>query len=138
MRLRSEESGFTLVELVIMVMILGVTLIPLTSLSISNIRTSGKQIELTRGVMYTEEAIEYVWSFYGNTNLNKGFNGIIDGYLDFAGSGLNDDLETGYSRTYSVSATQTLDGVDFIDVTVTVNCPNAGTIQMTARLTDLT
>ena len=121
-----------------MVMIMGITLIPLTSLSISNIRNSGRQAEWTRGVMYAEECIEYVWSFYGNSaTVGRGYQGIIDGNMNFS-EGLPANLESGYSRSYAVSATQTLDGVDYINVTVTVTCPTAGSIQMTALLTDLT
>jgi type II secretory pathway pseudopilin PulG len=137
LKIFSDESGFSLIELVIMVMILGITLIPLTSLSINNIRNTGRQIEMTRGIMYAEECIEYVWSFYGDTQTaGRGYQGILDGNMSFA-AGLPSNLEAGYSRSYSVSSTQTLDGVDYIDVTVTVNCPTAGIIQMTARLTDL-
>lgn len=134
----NNESGFSLIELVIMVMILGITLIPLTSLSINNIRTSGHQIELTRGVMYAEEGMEQVWAFYGDSRagVNKGYQGIIDGYLSDSFADLNSNLETGYSRTFTVSSVQTLDDVDYINVTVRVVCPTAGTIEMTAMLTD--
>ena len=136
-RFFSDESGFSLIELVIMVMILGITLIPLTSLSISNLRNTGRQIEITRGTMYAEECIEYVWSFYGDSQTaGRGYQGIIDGNMSFA-TGLPDNLESGYSRSYSVSATQTEHGIDYINVTVSVTCPNAGSIELTARLTDL-
>lgn len=134
-----NESGFSLIELVIMVMILGITLIPLTSLSLSNIRTSGTQIEQTRGIMYAEEGMEHVWAFYGDsrTGVNKGYQGVIDGYLLDSFGDLNTNLESGFSRTFSVSAVLTQEDVDYINVTVSVSCPTAGTIQMTAMLTDM-
>lgn len=131
----SGESGFSLIELVIMVAILGITLIPLTSLSISSIRNTGRQIERTRAIMYAEEGVEYVWSFYANTNTGAGYQGILDGNLSF--SGLNSDLESGFSRTYAVSAEQTLHGIDFVNLTVTVGCPTAGDVDMTIMLTEI-
>lgn len=129
MRLFHEQKGFSLVELVIMVVILGITLVPLTSLSISNIRNSARQIEQISGYMIAEAAIEYVWAFYGS----DGFEAIEDGDLDLSGV----PCETGYSIGCSVSETLTMDDVDYLKVTVTVSCPSAGDIELEALITDL-
>ena len=111
------EKGFSLIDLVMVIVVLAVTIVPISRLATTNLKTSTKLGMYNKTSFYGEALMEEVLVDFRNSNYS-GANVVTtwDGY--------SDSPESSFSRSVSFTSVQTLNSVDYYIVTVTVSSTN--------------
>ena|GEM_PF-6745611 len=111
---RGKEGGFTLVELVIVIMLLGIAVFPLSNLLRSNIRSSVENEQISKSAFFAQMKMEQIIADYK-----------ARGVADITASAYDDTWEgltCTVTRDPAASGEwNTLDGVNYVTVTVTVS-----------------
>lgn len=103
-----SEKGFTLIELVIVIVLLGISILPLSNLLRQNLKSTAEVEIIAKASFFAQQKIEQVLRDYnatGNANITPG-----------------DYSESNSGMTCSVSSSlDSLNGIRYYDVTVTVS-----------------
>ena len=110
-----KQSGFSLMEVVIIILIIGVAMIPLSRATISNLQMGGKQSLATQSMFYAKERMEEIVADCAADDAGRGYSWTISNW-----DGDSDTPATGFTRTVDISAESTIDSVDYVIATVTV------------------
>ena len=111
-----REEGLSLIEVVIILVILGITIIPLSRLSIGNLRIGGQYSMMTRAVYYAQERMEQIIADYAAVDGGRGYDWVRANW-----AGDSDNPESGFSRSVSISSENTLNGVTYVTVQVVIS-----------------
>jgi Tfp pilus assembly protein PilV len=112
---RRGDAGFSMLEVVVMVVLLGVVVVPLARLSVTNVRSAGKYAVMTKAVYDAQSIMEAVIADYGNSS--RGYSYIRTNYnnvIKATNSGL-------FNARVTLSAETVLDGITYTTVTVTLS-----------------
>ncbi len=126
-----REKGFALIEIVMVIVILGIAVIPLTRLAMKNNTESGKYALMTTAMNHAEEAMEQMIADYAAVNAGRGYDWVI---TNWSGAS-TPDPPAGFSGTVSISAEATLNDVTYVVVTVTVSNSEISDVVLTTWLT---
>lgn len=125
MTLRGNESGFSLIELVLVIMILSVALLPLITQTIqATVHGADGQVVSTAAFL-ARERMEQVETDEGST---------VVGYAGVTNARYPDESSIpgfpGYTRIVRVSADSTFSGQTFKSVKVTATAPNGQAVTL--------
>lgn len=112
-----KEEGFTLLEIVIYLVLIGTALVPLTRLSIANMENGAQFAAITEAQFYIEEIMENLVADYEADDAGRGYDWVR---TNWPGS-VSTSSPSGFTGSVSISAEQTLNGVTYCEVTVTVS-----------------
>jgi len=112
---RRGDAGFSLIEVVVMVVLLGVVVVPLTQLSVTNVRSVGKYAVTTKAIYDAQSIMEAVLADYGNAS--RGYSYIRTNYNNVV-KATNSGL---FTARVTLSAETVLDGITYTTVTVSLS-----------------
>jgi Tfp pilus assembly protein PilV len=128
----TDEKGFSLVEVIVIILILSITVLPLSHLAISNIDSGRTYTLMTRGTFYAQEIMESIMADYiAGADAGRGYNYVIATW-----PGTVSNPPTGYTGTVSISAPTTVNGVTYVTVTVTVSANGMPNIVLSTWLSN--
>ncbi len=108
-----KQDGFSLIEVVLLIVLLGIAIPPLAHLMKTNLVSSGKLSSMTKTSFYAQQRLEQVISDY-----------TANGYTALTTNGrYATQTVGGITTTVSVS-TATWTNIDYATVTVTASIPN--------------
>lgn len=103
-----RENGFTLVELVVVIVLMGISIIPLSRLLRQNIKTSVEVEQISKASFFAQQKIEQVLRDYNATGV--------------ANISTDDYSETSDGMTCTVSTSlDSLNNTRYYDVVVTIS-----------------
>lgn len=126
-----KHSGFTLIEVVLIIVIAGVAVLPLSMLFANASIRSGDARNATVAAQLAQAKMEEIAA--DKDSPTRGFSYILAG---------NYPLENpvtafpGYSRSVVIAVDSTYDGVAFRNVSVTVSCTNIAPVTLTTWFTN--
>lgn len=131
-RLIEDQSGFSLVEIIIVLIILGVSLVPISQVSIQNAYYGGRFVTMTRALYFAQEIMENVIADYNSTD------GTIGGYTNVRSNwpGTVSGAPTGLTGTVSISAEYALSGINCVNVLVRVSGTDIPNVDLTTLLVE--
>ena len=112
----SCESGVSLVEIVIIMVILGIALVPLTRVSITNLTNGGRFAMETQALVYAQGVMENIIADYMALNEGRGYSWVV---ANWSGAS-TPNPPTGLTGTVAISAEDSLDEVPYVVVQTTV------------------
>lgn len=129
------KKGFTLVEIVVVLIIVGITVVPLSRLSVKNLVSGGRYAIMTRAIFYAEGVMEHILADYNSSDTDPGG---VGGYDNVCANwyGPPSDCPSEFSAYVDISAENTLDGVNYVVVTVTVSGPEISDVTLTTWIVD--
>jgi hypothetical protein len=113
--LRRRDAGFSMMEVVMMVVLLGVVVVPLARLSIINVRSVGRYAITTKAIYDAQSIMERIIADYGNNLL--GYTAVRSNYNNVVlptNSGL-------FTARVTLSPETVLDGITYTAVTLTLS-----------------
>ena len=114
----SGERGMSLIEVIIIIVILGIALLPLSRLSVGNLTSGTKYLTATKATCYAEEIMENIIADYKSDDPSiGGYNNVRN---NWSGTVTNPAPPTGMSGKVTISAESTFNSVKYVVVTVTV------------------
>jgi len=112
----ASQSGMSIVEVIIVLVLIGVVVLPLSRLSVTNSRSVGRYARMTQAVYDAQNIAEQIWADYKASGAGRGYTWVRNNWSNKSGT-------ISYSNnTYSVqiSSPQTSNGVTYVVVTVSV------------------
>lgn len=130
MNARKEHEGFTLIEMVLIIVIAGVAILPLSMLFANTSIRSGDARNATTAAQLAQAKMEELTA--DKNSVARGFSYLLTGNYPAESpvTGFS-----GYNRSVSFAIDSTYDGVTFRTVSVTVSCPNIPAVTMTTWFT---
>jgi Tfp pilus assembly protein PilV len=122
-----SEKGFSLVEVIVIVLLLGISVLPLSRLAISNLDSGRTYNLIMKGTFYAQEIMERLIADYMANS--RGYNWVIANW-----PGTVSGSPEGYTGTVSISAPSTVNGVTYVTVTVTVSANGMPNITLSTLL----
>jgi len=131
-RLIEDQSGISLIEIIIVLTILGVSLVPISQLSIQNAQFGGRFVTMTRAIYFAQEIMENIIADYNSTD------GTVGGYTNVRSNwpGTVSGAPTGLTGTVSISAEYALSGVNCVNVLVRVSGADIPNIDLMTLLVE--
>jgi Tfp pilus assembly protein PilV len=127
-----DEKGISLIEVIIMVLILGIAIVPLTRLTISNLDAGRTYNLMTQGTFYASEIMEDIIADYmAGASGVRGYDWVRTNWP----GGVSNPPQ-GFTGTVSISDEITANGVTYVTVTVTVSVSDIPDIVYSTWLVD--
>jgi hypothetical protein len=123
-KLWSNECGATLIEVILIIVILGITVIPISRLSIANNIGAGKYITISRAVAMAQSTMESVIADW----LGSDFDTCVSLW---SGQVITDSDLT---ATVTIGSEMYLNGVTYAMVTVDVSGPDINDVGLEAMI----
>lgn len=114
---KNGERGISLVEVILIMVILGISVIPLSRLSVGNLTSEGKYSIMMNAMYHAEEVMERIIADYAATADGRGYDWVI---ANWSGSS-TPNPPAGLSGIVSISAEDTLNSVAYVVVQTTVS-----------------
>jgi len=128
----SGEKGMSLIEIIIIIVILGIALLPLTRLSVGNVKSGTQYLTATKATCYAEEIMENIIADYKSDDPTVGgYSNVIN---NWGGVVTNPAPPAGMSGRVSISPETTFNGVRYSVVTVTVTANGIQDVNLTTWL----
>jgi len=113
----NKEHGMSLVEVVVMIVVLGLSIGPLSKLAKINLNSGAKAAEQTKAVLYAKGIMEHIIADYRSTDASVGgFDNVITNWNGVA----TETPPAGLSGNVTVSSVDTVMGVAVAQVNVNV------------------
>lgn len=127
-----RESGESLVEIVLVIVLLGIAIPPLLHIFSYNVTNSVDSEYYTKAVCYAEEKMEEVLGVK-RANGSNGYNTLV---LNYEGE-IQDVPEQGFTRIVRVDTTQKRwNGIPYAEIQVVVRHAQIDSVSLTAWVTD--
>lgn len=123
------ESGVSLVEVVLIMVILGIAVTPLSRLAIMNLKSGGRYSTMTRSISYAQNTMEEIISDYAAEDAGRGYNWVQANW-----NGRNKVPESGFITSVAISGEDSLNQVFYVKVDVTVTAPDIDNVVLTTWL----
>ena len=120
----------SLIEVVIILVILGITVGPLSRLAINNQKSGGRFATMNRSVFHAEETMEQIIADYMATDASRGYDWVI---ANWSGQS-TPSPPAGITGSVSISAEDSLNGVKYVVVQTTVGGTDINSITLTTWL----
>ncbi len=111
------EQGISLVEIVLVIVVIGISILPLSRLSNANMKNGGKYATLTRATYYAQEVMEQVIADYAAVDAGRGYSWVRTNWSNHVPA----NPPSGLSGLVTVSAEDSLNGVVYTEIGVTVS-----------------
>ena len=126
-----REAGFTLIEIVLIIVIAAIAILPLSMLFANTSIRSGDARNATIAAQLAQAKMEELTA--DKNSPARGFGYLVAGNYP---AETPVTALTGYNRSVSFAPDSTYDGVTFRTVTVTVTCTNIPNVTMTTWFTN--
>lgn len=127
-----NQQGYSLVEIVLVIIILGITIPPLLNLFSYNLTNSSESEYSTRALYFAEERMEEILGDKRASDAGKGF-----GYILAPGRYPDDEPATGFTRHVTIdTAGKRVNGIPYAEVRVVVRHAEIDSIVLTGWVTD--
>lgn len=127
-----DTEGYSLIEIILVILILAIAIPPVIHLFSYNLENSVDSEIYTKATYFAEERMEEVLADKRASSSGKGYD-----YILGVGRYPDDLPETGYSRAVSVDTTgKIINGVSYAEVIITVNHSNINSVVLTTWVTD--
>lgn len=124
-----DEAGLSLIEIVIIMVILGIAVGPLSSLSVKNLESNAKYVQMTKALIYAQQRMEEIIADYAAVDEGRGYDWVRTNW-----NGDSDIPISGLSRSVSISGEQSLNGSNYVVVQVTVGSTEIDNVVLTTWL----
>ena len=131
-RFIDEMRGVTLIEIIIVLVILGIAVIPLSRLAVKNVNSGGKYATMSRAMFHAEEVMEMVIADYAAEDGSRGYDWVL---TNWSGQS-SPSPPPGLTGSVSISAENTVKGVTYVEVLVTVTGSDIPDVTLTTLLVD--
>ncbi|HEX9934195.1 MAG TPA: hypothetical protein VGB38_03275 [bacterium] len=108
------QLGMSIIEVVIVIVVVGIALPPLTRVATKNMKYMGDFAKYSQSLSLAESIVEEVLADYGAPS--RGYTYVRNNYSGYGSS----VLPSGFEKDVTVSSENTLDGVNYVQVTVKV------------------
>lgn len=125
------EKGFSLVELIIIMIILGISLVPLTTLIKTNQKGIGDITLSVQAEYFTQSVMEQIIADY--TSSTRGYDWVINNWSGTTVTQNNLNIRAGISINERVDADT---GLQVADIVVGVNLTNGFSISLACCIVD--
>lgn len=122
-----NESGMTLIDIIVLMVILAIAVVPLSRLSVTNLKSSANSAMMNRAMFYAQEVMEQVIADYEATD--RGYGWVVSnwgGSIAYPPSGL--------SGSVSISSPSVRNGVQYAVIQVTVSCSGIPNVNLSSWL----
>jgi Tfp pilus assembly protein PilV len=127
----ADQKGVSLIEAILMIIIMGITIIPLSTLATNNIKYGTKTLLMTNGCLYAQEIMETIIAEYGSQISSVG--GFTNVMSKWSGT-TTPDPPVGYSGIVQFTSLDSVSSVVYSNVTVTITNTEIPNIIVKARL----
>ena len=127
-----SEAGFTLIEIVLFIILVGVALVPLTRLSVSNLESGAQYVGITEAQFYIQEIMEDLIADYEADDAGRGYDWVRTNWPGTVSS----TSPSGFAGSVSISSEQTLNGVTYCTVTIAVTGASIPNMSLTTWIVD--
>jgi prepilin-type N-terminal cleavage/methylation domain-containing protein len=127
-RLLKSESGFSLVEVVMALVILGIAVVPISRLAIQNLNSGARYTAMTKALFLSQSSMEQIIADYAAVGAGRGYDWVRSNW-----PGTSTPI-TGFTRTVTVSSEQTLNGVTYVEVHVRISAAAVPTVDIATLL----
>jgi Tfp pilus assembly protein PilV len=127
-RLLKSELGFSLVEAVMALVILGIAVVPISRLAVLNLTTGAKYTIMSKAVFYAQAGMEQIFADYGARDAGRGYAWVRSNWPGTS------TPATGFTRTVTMTSEQTLNGVKYVEVHVSVSSASIPTVDLATWL----
>lgn len=124
------ERGVSLVEVIIVMVVLGITIVPLGRLAVLNLKSGGQYATMTRAIYHAEELMEQVIADYAAEEAGRGYDWVV---AHWAGQ-TSPNPPAGLTGSVSISAEDSLNGVKYVVVQATVSGTDIPDVALTTWL----
>jgi prepilin-type N-terminal cleavage/methylation domain-containing protein len=122
------ESGFSLVEVIMAIVIMGIAVVPISRLAILNLTSGARYTTMTKALFYAQSGMEQLFSDYGAKNDGRGYAWVRSNWPGTS------TPATGFTRTVTISAQQTLNSVNYVVVHVQISSAGIPTVDLSTWL----
>jgi prepilin-type N-terminal cleavage/methylation domain-containing protein len=129
-RFIKSESGFSLVEVVIVMVILAISVVPISRLAIQNLNTGARYTTMTKALFLAQSSLEQIIADYAATSVGRGYDWVRGNW-----PGTSTPI-TGFTRTVTVSSEQTSNGVTYVEVHVLIASASIPTVDIATLLVE--
>ena len=127
-----EAGGYSLIEIILVILILAIAIPPIIHLFSYTLENSVDSEIYTKAALFAEERIEEDIADKRASSSGKGYN-----YIFGVGRYPNDTPETGYDRSVSIDTVgMVYNGVRYAEITVTIDHANIEDVVLTTWVTD--
>ena len=128
-----SENGMSLVEVVIMIVVLSISIGPLSRLATMNLKGGSDAADITKAVMYARGVMEQVVADYRSNDVNVGgFDNVLVNWDGVAAQ----SPPAGVSGTVSVSGVDSVMGIATATVQVSVSTNTGKTVDLFMTLSN--
>ena len=127
-----KEEGATLLEIVIVVLVIGISIFPLSRLAIKNLNSFGGYATIGKAIFHAESAMELVISDYAAIDTGGGYDWVRSYWAGRSTS----DPPPGLTGYVSISQEYSLNSVDYVIVQVTVSGSGIPDVSLSTWLTN--
>ena len=128
----TTNGGFSLIEIILVIVIIGITIPPILTLFTQNLTDSTESEVYTKATLYAEERMEEILGDKRAASAGYGWSFILQ-----SGQYPTDAPETGFTRSVSIDATgNSYGGVTYAEIVVTVSNASINDVVLTAWATN--
>jgi len=124
-----NERGMTLIDVIVMMVILAIAVVPLSRLSMTNLKSSANSTMLTRAMFYAQEVMEQIVADYEADDAGRGYDWVRTNW-----PGSTSYPPAGLSGSVSISSPGTRNGVEYVVVQVTVSSSEIPNVNLSTWL----
>lgn len=128
-----NEKGATLIEIVILLLILAISVIPLSRLVMKNLNSGGRFSTMSRAILHAEESMEQIIADYAANTAGMGYDWVISNWTGRS----TPNPPAGLTGNVTISAEDTLKGVPYVVVKTTVRGTDIPDVILATWLIDI-
>lgn len=125
-----KTEGYSLIEIILVILIIGIAIPPVIHLFTYNLTSSVNSEIYTKACQFAEEKMEEILADKRADDAGRGYD-----YIVYPNRYSSDNPETGYSRSVSISQTTTA-GVQHAEIVVTVSHDLIENVVLTTWVSD--
>jgi len=130
-RLLLDEKGISMMEVVLIIVIIGIAIVPLSQLSIINQKMGGQFGITMKAIFYAEEVMEQIIADYMAEAGGRGYQWVISNW-----PGTTPNPPSGLQGYVYISAQDTLNGVPYVNVQVAIEGTDIADVTLETMLVE--
>jgi len=112
------QAGMSLIEIIIVIILIGITIVPISRLSMQNLRQGSETFAQNDAISDIQSIMEQIYSDYQASGLasNRGYDWVRTNWNNVTGTTVSGQ----FNYAVAISSEQTQNGVTYVEVTVTI------------------
>ena len=131
-RRSAGQNGMSLVEIIIIILLIGITVIPISRLSMQNLTQGSKSFVQNDAIADIQSLMEQIYGDYmaDNIGMSRGYDWVRANWAGATGTTVSGQ----FNYAVTVSNEQAQNGVTYVEVTVTITGDEIDSITNTTWL----